>query len=110
MSVIVEHPCCLTVNLLLVVTDLRDTLCPNVEIQKRYLWGECVEKSVQKPSSFNRLTDEFADPVPFCELGHKLQGWNMLRIGQLESRGILIRTAVETFADSLNICIVQNYL
>ena len=102
MSVIGEHPCCAAVNLLLLVTDLRDILCPNVEIQKRYLCGECVEKCVQNPSTFNLPTDESADPIHICELGHKLKSWDMLRIGQLESRGILIRTAVETFADSIN--------
>ena len=102
MSVIGEHPCCAAVNLLLLVTDLRDILCPNVEIQKRYLCGECVEKCVQNPSTFNLPTDESADPIPICELGHKLKSWDMLRIGQLESRGILIRTAVETFDDSIN--------
>ena len=42
LSITGEHPCCMAGNLLLVVTDLRDTISPNAEIQKRFT---CVENA-----------------------------------------------------------------
>ena len=101
LSVIGKHPCCMAINLLLLVTDLHERLCPNVRIQKRHLCGVCVEEKVQKPSSFDISTEESGDPIPICEMGHKLQSWHNLKVGKLESRGTLTKTAIETIVYSI---------
>ena len=101
LSVIGEHPCCKAVDLLLLVTDFHETLCPNVRIQKHHLCGECVEKRIQNPSSFDLPNDE-CGRYPICEKGHKLQSWRELKLGKLQSRGICTRSEKETYACSID--------
>ena len=102
LSIIGKYPCCMTEDLLSLVTDLHKSLCPNTEIQKRILCGECLEKNVHNPSSFHIPNEEFTHPIPICEKGHKLQGWDELKQGMLESRGILTKSATKTIAGAIN--------
>ena len=95
LGIIGEHPCCMAVNLLSLVTEHWATLYPNVKMRKEQLCVECVEKRVQNPATFDFPTDRSSDPVPICRKGHTIPSWSDLRTGKFEFRDAPTRAQIE---------------
>ena len=102
LSIMGEYPCCMAVNLLSLVTKQHEILYPNIEMEKRQLCVECVEKRVQNPSTFDIATEaerqEFeassGDAIG-CELKHVFKSWRDLRMGKFKFRDIATRSYME---------------
>ena len=99
LSIMGEYPCCMAVNLLLLVTKQHETLCPNVEMMKMQLCVECVEKRVPKPAVFYIATEakdlekeaSHSGPIS-CRFSHVIKSCRDLRMGKLESRDVPSRS------------------